>query len=61
VCQNGDRWALGVGVLMGARLDGCEESQWVTPNVGLIVWDGNQSGLESISAVVIHNVGKGLG
>jgi len=52
VCQNGDRWVLSSCVLMDTGLDGCQESQLVIPNSGLIVWDGNQSVLQSTCAVV---------
>jgi len=61
VCRNGDRWVLGAGVLMDARLDGCEESQWVIPSSGLIVWDGNQLVLQTVCAAVIHNISEGIG
>jgi len=61
VCRNGDRGVLGANVLMDARFDGCEESQWVIPNSGLIVLYGDESCFETVGAAVVHNIGKGLG
>jgi len=45
----------------GRTSHGCEQSQWVIPDGGLMVWDGNLSVLQTVNTVVIHNVGEGLG
>jgi len=61
VGRNRDRGVLGTSILVDAGFDGCEESQWVIPNSRLIVWEGNQAGLQPVCAVVVHNISEGLG